>query len=90
MISVYAVAIFLGRFIWFDSNIGREGFTIKEFFKDIFVPMNDQNRKINGNIIKIRNMVLIGSVGYIFVVILLNYCFSNKVFFFFLFALNSA
>ena len=82
MISVYAIAIFLGRFVWFDSIIGKESFTIKDFFKDIFVPMNDQNKKINGSIIKIRNMVLIGSVGYIFVVILLNYCFSNKVFLF--------
>ena len=78
MISVYAIAIFLGRFFFFYSNIGKEGLTIKDFYKDIFDLMFDQDKKINGNITRIKNMVLVGSIVYIIVVFLTNYCFNNK------------
>lgn len=52
-ICVYAAAIFLGRFAWFDT---------KKSIKVVFDVMDDNNPKIHDhNIVRIKTMVLLGS-----------------------------
>ena len=52
-ICVYAAAIFLGRFAWFDTN---------KSLRVVFDVMDDNNPEIRDrNIVKIRTMVLMGS-----------------------------
>ena len=78
MISMYAIAIFLGRFFWYDSYIEKEDYTIKDYFTSVFFPMNDKNKKINGSIITIKNYVLIGSIIYVLIAKTIYYCFTNS------------
>lgn len=76
LISVYAIAIFLGRFFWFDSIIGS---TFPLFFNGIFKPMDGSDLKINGSIIRIKNMVLVGSLVYVIVYAVLKKAFGFRI-----------
>ena len=63
LVSLYAVAIFLGRFFWYDSNT-RGSF--REFIKSVFKPMDDSNKEISGSITIIKNWMWVG--GFLYVV----------------------
>ena len=75
-VSFLALAIFLGKYIWYDSlNDETQNLKSGEKIKNIFIDLFDNENIKHKNVIKIKNWIIVTTILHAAIMKLLKYMF---------------